>query len=126
MRSIGSSTLPMIFSCSLMITACMSKNGTVTITPNVITPDVRTNEISAITQGAASARILSTKIPIAAGYGTRVSDIDIYFTNPNHPLASQTTGGLDGPLVDAIDNARLSIDLAIFSLSLENVGTALV
>ena len=40
--------------------------------------------------------------------------------------SSQGTGGVDGPLVDAIDNAKLSVDVAAYSLSLNSVRFALI
>ncbi|MBI3739341.1 MAG: DUF1669 domain-containing protein, partial [Chloroflexi bacterium] len=40
--------------------------------------------------------------------------------------ASQKTGGPDGPVVDAIDSARLSVDAAIYSLSLDSIRDALI
>ncbi|MBM3126940.1 MAG: hypothetical protein FJZ87_18035, partial [Chloroflexi bacterium] len=39
---------------------------------------------------------LLTDIQLPAGYGTRGSSLEVYFTNPTSPLASQETGGLDG------------------------------
>ena len=36
------------------------------------------------------------------------------------------TGGVDGPLVEAIDAARLSIDVAAYSISLNSVRNALI
>jgi phosphatidylserine/phosphatidylglycerophosphate/cardiolipin synthase-like enzyme len=38
----------------------------------------------------------------------------------------QGSGGVDGPLVEAIDDARLSIDVAAYSLSLNSVRSALI
>ena len=67
-----------------------------------------------------------TDIPLPAGYGAHSSWIDIYFTNPDSPLAPQETGGLDGPLVDSIDAARLTVDVAIYSISLRSVRDALI
>ena len=51
---------------------------------------------------------------------------ELYFTDPTSPLASQETGGLDGPLAAAIDSARLTVDVAIYSLSLNSVRDALI
>lgn len=65
-------------------------------------------------------------IPLAAGYGVDGGWIELYFTNPSSPLAAQRTGGIDTPLVEAIDSARLSVDVAIYSLSLNNVRDALI
>lgn len=67
-----------------------------------------------------------TDIPLGAGYGVRGSWFELYFTNPSSPLASQKTGGPDGPLVAAIDAARLTVDVAIYSLSLNSIRDALL
>jgi phosphatidylserine/phosphatidylglycerophosphate/cardiolipin synthase-like enzyme len=56
----------------------------------------------------------------------RGSWFELYFTNPASPLSPQGTGGVDSPLVDAIDAARLSIDVAAYSLSLNSVRNALI
>jgi phosphatidylserine/phosphatidylglycerophosphate/cardiolipin synthase-like enzyme len=65
-------------------------------------------------------------IELPAGYGSRGAWFELYFTNPESPLASQLTGGPDGPLAGAIDAARLSVDIAIYSLSLNSVRDALL
>lgn len=67
-----------------------------------------------------------TEIPLPAGYGAHASWIDIYFTDPESPLSSQETGGLDGPLAASIDAARLTVDVAIYSLSLTSIRDALI
>jgi phosphatidylserine/phosphatidylglycerophosphate/cardiolipin synthase-like enzyme len=51
---------------------------------------------------------------------------ELYFTNPSSPLSPQGTGGVDGPIVEAIDAARLSVDVAAYSLSLNSVRNALL
>lgn len=66
------------------------------------------------------------KVQLPCGYGAANSWIAIYFTDPACTLASQETGGLDQVLVGAIDAARLSIDLAVYSISLRNVRDALI
>lgn len=63
---------------------------------------------------------------LPAGYGADDGWIQIYFTNPQSPLASQKTGGIDQPLADAIDSAKLSVDVAIYSLSLNSIRDALL
>lgn len=70
--------------------------------------------------------LVLTESLLPAGYGAHGSWIDIYFTNPETPLAAQETGGLDGPLVSAIDSARLTLDVAIYSFSLRSVRDALI
>jgi len=67
-----------------------------------------------------------TPIDLQAGYGIRGSWFELYMTNPDSPLSPQGTGGLDGPLVEAIDAARLSIDVAAYSISLNSVRNALI
>ncbi|HSL30538.1 MAG TPA: phospholipase D-like domain-containing protein [Anaerolineales bacterium] len=67
-----------------------------------------------------------TPIELQAGYGLRGSWFELYFTNPASPLSPQATGGVDGPLVAAIDAARLSVDVAAYSLSLNSVRNALL
>jgi len=67
-----------------------------------------------------------TAIPLEAGYGADGGWIQVYFTNPQSPLASQKTGGIDAPLAAAIDAARLSVDVAIYSLSLNSIRDALI
>ena len=67
-----------------------------------------------------------TEIQLPAGYGAHGSWIDIYFTDPESPLASQETGGPDGPLAASIDAARLTVDVAIYSLSLTSIRDALI
>jgi phosphatidylserine/phosphatidylglycerophosphate/cardiolipin synthase-like enzyme len=73
---------------------------------------------------AASAPLM--QIPLGAGYGVDGGWFELYFTNPESPLASQKTGGTDGPLVAAIDSARLTVDVAIYSLSLNSIRDALI
>ena len=67
-----------------------------------------------------------TEIPFASGFGYDGGWIEIYFTNPNSSLSSQETGGIDLPLAQAIDSAKLSVDVAIYSLSLNSVRDALI
>jgi phosphatidylserine/phosphatidylglycerophosphate/cardiolipin synthase-like enzyme len=67
-----------------------------------------------------------TPIDLQVGYGVRGSWFELYFTDPANPLSSQGTGGVDGPLVEAIDAARLSIDIAAYSISLNSVRYALI
>jgi phosphatidylserine/phosphatidylglycerophosphate/cardiolipin synthase-like enzyme len=67
-----------------------------------------------------------TPIELQSGYGVRGAWFELYFTNPASPLSPQGTGGVDGPLVAAIDAARLSVDVAAYSLSLNSVRNALI
>ena len=81
------------------------------------TPDV---------ENTATPGIDLTPIDLQVGYGVRGSWFELYFTDPADPFSSQGTGGIDGPLVEAIDAARLSIDVAAYSISLNSVRYALI
>jgi len=67
-----------------------------------------------------------TPIDLAVGYGVRGSWFELYFTDPADPISRQGSGGVDGPLVEAIDTARLSIDIAAYSFSLNSIRFALI
>jgi phosphatidylserine/phosphatidylglycerophosphate/cardiolipin synthase-like enzyme len=75
---------------------------------------------------ATETHITLTEIPLEAGYGVDGGWFQLYFTNPQSPLASQQTGGVDVPLAAAIDSARLSVDVAAYSLSLNSIRDALI
>lgn len=65
-------------------------------------------------------------IDLQSGYGVHGSWFELYFTDPDDPLSSQGTGGVDGPLVEALDAARLSVDVAAYSFSLNSLRNALL
>jgi phosphatidylserine/phosphatidylglycerophosphate/cardiolipin synthase-like enzyme len=67
-----------------------------------------------------------TAIALPAGYGSSRGWFELYFTDPRSSLAAQQTGGADGPLSQALDGARLSIDVAAYSLSLNSIRDALL
>ena len=52
--------------------------------------------------------------------------LQIYFTDPQGPIARIDTGGPDARLADAIHQARLSIDMAAYSLNLWSIRDALI
>ena len=64
--------------------------------------------------------------PLAVGYGVDGGWFQLYFTDPANAGAAQRSGGPDEALVAAMDSARLSIDAAIYSFSLDTVRRALV
>lgn len=66
------------------------------------------------------------EIPMRIGYGTRGSFYEVYFTDPLNPLGVNEEDGLDKVLVKAIEEARLTIDLAIYSMSLDSLRVALL
>jgi phosphatidylserine/phosphatidylglycerophosphate/cardiolipin synthase-like enzyme len=104
-------TFPVLLILSL---ACNSLSGTRT-PPTSGTADSGTDE---------SPRLTNVQLP--AGYGVKSSWFELYFTDPSSPVATQKTGGVDGPMTEAIDAAKLSVDVAIYSLSLNSVRDALL
>jgi len=66
------------------------------------------------------------EIPVHVGYGYQGSFYEIYFTDPANPAAKQESGGIEQALAASIDSARLSLDVAIYSLSLREVANALL
>ena len=50
----------------------------------------------------------------------------VYFTNPAAPMAEDYAGGPDEVLADAIHAARLSLDVAVYSLNLWSIRNALL
>ncbi|MFZ0531604.1 MAG: phospholipase D-like domain-containing protein [Anaerolineales bacterium] len=50
----------------------------------------------------------------------------VYFTDPTSPTATSYRGGPDESLVAAIDQARLSVDVAIYDLNLWSLRNALI
>jgi phosphatidylserine/phosphatidylglycerophosphate/cardiolipin synthase-like enzyme len=67
-----------------------------------------------------------THVQLPAGYGVKGPWFELYFTDPTSSIAAQKTGGPDVPLVEAIDAAKLSVDVAAYSLSLNSVRDALL
>jgi phosphatidylserine/phosphatidylglycerophosphate/cardiolipin synthase-like enzyme len=67
-----------------------------------------------------------TAIPLHVGFGSRGSWYELYFTDPANPASAQMSGGIEAPLVAAIDGARLSVHAAMYSLTLRDVRDALL
>ncbi len=108
--------LTYILALMILMTACESATPTQASEPSVpTTPDAATET-----------PISLTEIPLGAGYGMDGGWYELYFTDPESPLASQETGGVDAPLAAAIDSARLTVDVAIYSLSLNSIRDALI
>lgn len=52
--------------------------------------------------------------------------LSVYFTQPDSNTADTLSGGSETALITAIDQARISIDVAIYELSLKNVTQSLI
>ena len=103
---------PLLFIACYLISSC----GNIPAAP---TPKPGTTQ-------ASTPKIDLTPVDLEAGYGVKGTWFELYFTDPASPLSPQGTGGVDGPIVEAIDDARLSIDVAAYSLSLNSVRNALL
>jgi phosphatidylserine/phosphatidylglycerophosphate/cardiolipin synthase-like enzyme len=66
------------------------------------------------------------EIPLGIGYGMDGGWFELYFTDPTHPDAGSYRNGPDTRLASAIDDARLSVDVAIYSLSLWSIRDSLL
>src|SRR6266545_297052 len=104
----------LFFALACLLSACGNAVPTPTSTPQTDITPIATGEIEL------------TPIDVKVGYGVRDSWFELYFTDPANPTSIQGTGGVDGPLVEAIDAARMSIDVAAYSLSLNSVRYALI
>lgn len=105
-----------LFHCFVIASFLLAACGNVPVIPST-----ETDTPSASTPGTDI-----TPIELQAGYGVRGPWFELYFTNPTSPLSPQGTGGVDGPIVEAIDAARLSVDVAAYSLSLNSIRNALI
>ncbi|MEW5831103.1 MAG: phospholipase D-like domain-containing protein [Chloroflexota bacterium] len=65
-------------------------------------------------------------IELPVGYGADGGWIEVYFTDPSNPLGEDLRGGPDERLAAAIREARLSVDVAAYSLSLWSIRDALI
>lgn len=112
--------LTLLFVVSVLLTACDSTTTT------TLTPPPPFDQTQGGPGSGTQASPPLTDIPLGAGYGVEGGWFQLYFTNPESPLASQKTGGPDGPLAEAIDSAKLTVDVAIYSLSLNSIRDALL
>ncbi len=116
--------LPLLFAIFILIVACeplTTPSAPLTVEPATVTPADVT-----VTVTPTNNVVVLSDVSLPAAYGVTSSWFDLYFTNPLSAVASQKTGGPDGPVVDAIDSARLSVDAAIYSLSLDSIRDALI
>lgn len=114
-----------MFALCFLILACASFSGastSTTVEPATVLPPATGVPVTE----PPTAVVGLSDIRMPAGYGVRGPWFELYFTNPAAPTATQETGGPDGPVVAAIDAARVSVDAAIYSLSLDSVRAALI
>ena len=68
---------------------------------------------------------VATPTPLGGGAGAG-SPFELYFTDPDSPNADTLRGGPDAALVEAIEGARFSVDLAAYDLDLWSLRDALI
>lgn len=115
-----SRTLAFILSLALLlVSACIARPTTDAPPPATVTP-------SAVTADAPAAEFTLTPLEMRVGYGAESDWLGIYFTDPFSSYANAREGGPDARLVAAIDSARQSVDVAIYSLNLWSIRDALL
>lgn len=91
-------------------------------TPGVVTVEPQ----GALTETPVAQPAPGEPIPLQVGYGYRGSFYEVYFTDPFNPNSKRQEGGIDIPLARAIDNARISVDVAVYSMNLNSIRDALL
>jgi len=109
--------LPLILLIGILFSACVPATSTGT------TPAGTTNEAPGTDTPVTP--VLEEK-PVYVGHGAKGSFFEIYFTDPSNPASKQQSGGIELALIASIDAARLSVDVAVYSFSLREVGNALL
>lgn len=71
------------------------------------------------TQGLVTEYVVTPTVALADWF-------QVYFTSPSDPLAEDYVGGPDEALASAIGQARLSLDVAVYSLNLWGIRDALL
>jgi phosphatidylserine/phosphatidylglycerophosphate/cardiolipin synthase-like enzyme len=75
------------------------------------------------TSGAIDPIPLPTRLPTQTQVDVPIA---LYFTEPWNPASKSLRGGPDRALADAIDSARISVDLAVLDLNLWSIRDALL
>lgn len=73
--------------------------------------------------------VKDAKTPVAEVAGTNTDaqpSTPVYFTAPTRPYDDRKVGGIENNLIALIDNAKTSVDLAVFEFDLEDVAQALI
>jgi len=111
----------------LALTGCGSATSTPTPTaslPRLLTTDVPSTGSAPNATATPGAVLAPIDLHVGTGFGN--DWFQMYFTDPSNRASRQLSGGPDGPLVASIDAARLSVDAAMYSLTLNSVRNALI
>jgi phosphatidylserine/phosphatidylglycerophosphate/cardiolipin synthase-like enzyme len=94
--------------------------------PVIVTVDAPPPTVEKVETVLAPVIVEAGEIALDAGYGYQNAFYEVYFTDPLSPSAKMERGGPDERLAAAIDEARLSVDLAVYSMSAESIRDALI
>lgn len=106
----------------LLLTMLACSTSTLSLPPSSEPSSAPQETVTPLAEGEVGMQVA----PVGVGYGMRGSFYDVYFTDPANPGSAMAEDGLDVPLVSAINSARLSVDLAIFNLSMYSIKNALL
>lgn len=111
----------------IMLSGCGKATPTRVPTPPLPRP-LATGETGPEPAVSTPSALVEALAPISLHVGTGFGNdwFQMYFTDPSNPASRQISGGIDGPLVAAIDAARLSVHAAMYSLTLNSVRNALI
>ncbi len=112
---------------SLVLSACALPRPVPTPTaslPRLVATEGAAPTIAGSPSPVSGGQLAPISLHVGTGFGN--DWFQMYFTDPLSPAGHQYSGGPDGPLVEAIDAARLSIDAAMYSLTLNSVRNALI
>lgn len=104
-----------------LFSACAPSPSTPTVGGGTLTPSP-----SAVLTETPFGQQQIEEIPLHVGYGGQGTFFEIYFTDPANPASAQESGGIEQALIASVDAARLSVDVAIYSFSLRELGNALL
>lgn len=117
--------LPLVLLLPLVLSACQPPSMTATDEPPGTQAPVTQAPVTQASETQTPAPLIES-IPVHVGFGAQGSFFEIYFTDPSNPASKQETGGIEQAVIASIDAARLSVDVAIYSFSLRELGNALL
>jgi phosphatidylserine/phosphatidylglycerophosphate/cardiolipin synthase-like enzyme len=113
---------------ALILAAIVLVAGVIAVILLIVRPDLA-QKAEALVFGTQTPMVTSAPLTATAPVSVdgTLSDIQVYFTNPQNPDdPSYHTGGIDARLVEKIDKAKQTIDIAAFQINLETVADALI
>jgi len=118
--------LRIILICSALMLAATACDASPALPTNTAPVEPFPTQVDTATPFQPNQPAALTEIPMQVGYGMSGSFFEIYFTDPFNKDAAKEEGGPDVPLAQAIDRARVSVDMAAYSLSLYSIRVALL